>query len=298
MVNATTGSGTAYTYNGYESATDRYVVGVANAHAGDANIPTVLYTHGAGGTRTQFSTLGAWSGLRGWLIDNGWAYIEADGGGTTSWGGPAARASYEDAVASARRIIDIGDIVVLGRSMGGLVAYWLATQSEFASDVVGLIINSRTTDLAYRYATGDATDKAQMQAAYAASDDASFAVNSVGFDPMPFASGVWAGKNVLQMYGTADTTVPAPANHAQAWVDEYGASVEYLGVDVRAGGSHSTTNGSYLQVDAMTAFLSYVNEVKGPPDPPGPLPGIVGGELTALYWVGPGKELFALPIPV
>ncbi|QDH47710.1 minor tail protein [Gordonia phage Mellie] len=257
---ATTSGGTTYTVRSTDAvpAAGSIYWAVADNRIGHPDIPIVVYTHGNGGPPNQFSSYGEWKGLRDWLIDNGWAYVECTGGGATSWGNQASRDAYEAALTYVDGQIDTGKVVVLGRSMLGLVAYWLASQSSvIAPRCVGLIINSGTTDLTYRYSVANTTDKANMRTAYGAADDAEFATNSVGFDPMLFPESVWNGRKVLQMWGTADTTVP-PANHAQAWIAEYGASCGLLLTDVRDGGDHSAGNGSYLQVDAMANFLLLV----------------------------------------
>jgi len=97
-----------------------------------------------------------------------------------------------------------------------------------------------------------------MRTAYGAVDDADFAVKSVGYDPMLWDASVYDGLPVLQLYGTNDTTVE-PGPHAIAWGQKYAAplsNLEWFAFDVREGGDHSSGNGSYLQVDAMTQFLT------------------------------------------
>jgi pimeloyl-ACP methyl ester carboxylesterase len=281
----TTTAGTAYTtFTATPVGGDQTRWAVADAVADDANVPLLVYCHGNSGAYNQFSTTPAWQGLREWIVDNGWAWVESDGGGGTSWGGPAARASYEAAATHVRGILDIGPIVVLGRSMGGLVAYWLYTQSSFAADCVGLIISSGTTDLAHRYAVADSGVKAEMRVAYGAANDGAFATNSIGYDPMLFDLSAWDGTNVLQVIGTADTTVP-PSDNGLAIRALWSGHPAIDRLDVREGGDHSQTNGTYFQVPAMTTFLA---EVSGR----GSAIERVTYDVVNAYLMGPGGELY------
>lgn len=261
----TTPAGTPYTtYTATPAGGDQTLWAVADSHAADLDVPLMVYCHGSGGGYNQFATLSAWSGTRNWLIDNGWAWVESAGGGGTSWANLAARASYQAAVAHVRTQLDVGPIVVLGRSMGGLISYWLATQSAFAADCVGLMVSSGTTDLAYKYNNGG-SDKAIMRAAYGAVDDADFWVKSAGHDPMLFDLAEWNGTNVLQVVGSADTQV-VPANHGLAIRELWAGRPAIDRLDVRDGGDHSTTNGTYLQTAAYTTFLTDVT-AQGEPVP-------------------------------
>lgn len=263
---ATTASGTPYTVNAATApGGDATLWAVATSLLAASNIPLVVYCHGDGGAYNQFAALGAWQGMRDWLIDNGCAWVEAAGGGISTWGNQAARTSYEAAVAYARTQLDIGPIIVLGRSMGGIPAYWLATQSSFAADVVGLIINSGVTDLWLSYQTGAYLGwPAKFRTAYGAADDAEFYANSTGFDPMQFSTALYANLPVMQLWGTADTTVPSSRN-AEPWISAYGPYAESVTTDIRVGGDHSAANGSYLQVDAMAAFIATVASITPPP---------------------------------
>lgn len=226
---------------------------VADAVASTADIPTILYAHGAGGGSNQFETLGAWAGMRNWLIDNGWAWVESQGGGAQPWGNQASRDAYESALTHVSGLLDIGAVVPLGRSMGGLVTYWLATQSTIvAPRAVGFIINSGTTDLAATYARPERVDA--VEAAYGFTGSGGYAAATAGFDPMLFPLSTWDGVKVLQLWGDADDTVPA-VDHAIAIRTRWAGRPTLDAYDIRAGGDHSATNGSYLQVAAMSDFL-------------------------------------------
>lgn len=121
-----TSNGTAYTtYTATPSGAGQILWAKPNTATTD--IPIVLYLHGANGGYNQFTTLSAWSGLRDWLIDNGWGWIEGAGGGAQPWGNAASRAAYRAAFDHVDARLDIGPVVILARSMGGLVGHWLFT---------------------------------------------------------------------------------------------------------------------------------------------------------------------------
>jgi len=123
--------------------------------------------------------------------------------------------------------------------MGGLIAYWLATQSEFASEVVGLLINSGTTDLTLRQSVAADADLVEIDSAYGSTDTASFLANSVGHDPLLLPASLWDEMKVLQVWSTGDTTV-VPAQHGQAWLEEFGNACAYAAASIRSGGYHGT----------------------------------------------------------
>lgn len=242
--------------------------GVADANLNDPDLLTILYTHGAGGGSSQFATLSAWAGFREWLIDNGHAWMESTGGGLQPWGNDASRLAYEATFTKVSTLIDVGEVVILGRSMGGLVAQWLFTQSTvLAARSLGAIINSGTQNLAATYAAGDRTD--ELFAAYGVNNEADYLAAVVGRDPIAFDPALWTGKNIIQLAGTADTTVP-PTSHAYAIREHYQGRPALDLLSVRAGGDHSGSNGSYLEVDAMVGFLAQIVPEVDVPEPPVP----------------------------
>lgn len=266
---AVTASGTVYTVHNITLGGDNPTYwAVADAHAADADIPTLIYTHGNSGSASQFTSFSAWSGLRDWWIDNGGAYVEGLGGGST-FGNQAARDAYEESFAYVQTQIDVGRVAVLGRSMGGIVGYWLASQSPLVAPLCdALIINSGTTDLTVR--SGGYPGAAEFQNWFGINPDGSnFESVMDEFDPMRQPLSDWTGRNVMQLWGSADTTVD-PDVHGKAWIAKYGGSVALLATDERAGGDHTQTNGSYLQTAPMTAFLAEAMSIGdvAPPDEP------------------------------
>lgn len=244
---------------------------VADAHAGDTNIPTVLYAHGAGGAANQFATLSSWKGLRDWLIDNGWAWVEGEGGagtGAQNWGNTAARAAYPAYLDHVSTTLDLGPVVLLGRSMGGLV-----TGNLYAHDTAGRYagwVNNSGVSTAFVGTTSGAKNPAAatgwyftpaMWDAWGVSSVATLqaAMASAGAIPEAWAAAKWAGKKILNCYGDADTTVPWETRGAAALRSAWAGEPAIDRVAVRAGGDHSGANGSYLQVDDMVSFLTEVS---------------------------------------
>lgn len=298
----TTSSGTTYTV--YTSTATGYgtaVYAVADAHKNDTGIPTILYAHGAGGAYNQFATLTAWTGLRDWVIDHGGAWVEGSGGrtetaGQSNWGNSDARAAYVAYLEWAASKIDVGPVVPLGRSMGGVIAPWLYLRSPIAPRCVAMIVNSGVQTLTY--GTRDSTNGAlkptgqyfgqSILDAYGAADYDTFITASSDYDPLNFAPSLWDGKKVLQLVGTADATVPRATRGADPLRAVYAGRLVDDRIDVRESGDHSQANGSYLQVAAMTSFLTDVAFTESDP-PVEAHPFRVAG-----HWLYQGGERYAM----
>lgn len=297
----TTANGTAYTVVTTDLGAPHGVThrAVANAHAGDADIPTVLYAHGSNGASDQFATLSAWAGLRDWLIDAGWAWVEGEGGvgGSQSWANPAARAAYPAYLAHARLTLDIGPVVLLGRSMGGLITAWLYA-NDTTDQYAGWINNSGVSTLFVGNTTSGATtaDAATSRAfapaiwnAWGETTHAAFqtAALAADADPEGWPASVWAGKKILSCYGDADTTVPWDIRGAgplrTIWAGQPAVDLASL----KVGGDHSASNGSYADLAAMTAFLA---DIGGGPAPEPEVRELFHVERSWL--VGPGGSRF------
>ena len=277
----TTTAGTPYTITtttstGYGTC----LLAIANAHANDTNVPTVLYGHGASGSYDQFATLPAWQLMRDWVIDNGCAFIEGAGGltntaGAQHWGATDARMAYGTAYpAWADTLFDRGPTAILVRSMSGVIGPWLYLQSPIASQCVGLIVNSGVQTLTYgelssvvgenvpenksRYDNRPSGQyfSPKIYEAYGASNFAEFATAAHDHDPMNIDPALWNGKKVLQLVGTEDHTVTPQTRGAYPLRALYEGRPAVDLLDVRLGGDHEQANGSYLQVAAMTSFLS------------------------------------------
>lgn len=263
---ATTATGTPFTtYSAAVAGAGTVRWAVADSKASVANLPTIVYCHGAGGGSNQFETLSAWSGLRDWLIDNGWVWIEGTGGGAQPWGNPASQTAYELSFAHVDGLLDLGAVVVLGRSMGGAVGARLYLAGAFASRCVGVIENSGVQDLVWAYDADSGRWTDAFNAAWGVSSRAEFVSAVTGLNPIDGPASAWTGKKVLQLVGDADTTVP-PSTNAYPMRTLYAGRPSLDRLDVRAGGDHSASNGSYLQMLAMTDFLTIVTG--GTPPPP------------------------------
>lgn len=271
-----TASGTAYTTRistatGYGTT----AMTVADAHFGDANIPTVLYCHGASGAYDQFASLSAWQGLRDWLIDNGCAIIEGagevtDAAGLTNWGNDNARLAYPAYVTYWAGTIDIGALCPVGRSMGELAAAWFFTQSAFAGQCVGHINNSGVSTINTPPGSSERTASyfgSSFRPAYGAADNNAAVIASFDHDPVNWSASVWDGKKVLTLWGDADPIVPYATRGAGPLRAVFAGHPALDLTDIRAGGDHTGPNGSYNQVSAMTSFLTLIGFVT-PPAPP------------------------------
>lgn len=276
----TTTDGTPYTVGQY-TLTDHGVVtwGVGDEFASEPNLPAILYTHGSVGPPDQFATSSGWKPLREKMIKNGWCWIEGEGGATTgagNWGNTAARLAYPaclDYVTSG--ILDIEDIVIDARSMGGFVGLWLATQSDIAGDISGIINNSGCSTMLYELADpglpsdsparkdwmscvryfGRPLWEAYSKTSY---DETAIFLADTDFCPENWAPSVWATIKLLNCFGTADHTVPFDSRGAarleQIWTTAGTAPLLYQR-SPRVDGDHSVGNGSYLDVSAQFNFM-------------------------------------------
>lgn len=263
----TTAKGTAYTeFTATPPGGELTLWAVPDSLIGTPGIPIVLYTHGASGGYNQFATSSAWTGLREWLIDNGIAWVEGVGGGPQAWGNLAQRNSYPISLLYVMGIIGgSSSIIILGRSMGGLVAYWLATQSSFASQVVGLILSSAVTNLEEWILPPPIGF--EFRVAYGlAQDGSNYEEKTAGFHPLEFDPALFAGKNILSLVGDADTTVP-PTTNTYPMREHWAGQPAIDRLEVRAGGDHSQGNGTYTMVAPMAAFISDVLGLTPPPKP-------------------------------
>lgn len=243
---------------------------------GETGIPGMcLYTHGAGGGSDEFVSLGAWAGIRNHMIDSGVVTIEGTGGGTQPWAADVSKTAYE---ATWQYGVDLfAPQVTFGlfRSMGGLVGEWLLTKSPVvAPSMAGAMVNSGVQDLMWAYRFDRWT--AAMNAAWGVSSYAEFQVAAQASDPMQFDPSLWDGKKMLQLVGTADPLVPMNENGI-AIRNRYAGHPAVDLLDIRQGGDHSTSNGSYLQTAAMARF---VDEMLG--KEPEPIPtGVIREVISA-----------------
>lgn len=224
----------------------------------------VLYTHGAGGTANQFTdNSGPWPiALREWLVDRGFGWVEGTGGGLQPWGNLASQAAYNELINYVEARYAVTQWVVLGRSMGGVVATRIY-QARRTSDPrwVGLIINSGTQNLIAQYDYQNGARRPEMNTAWSVSDRAAFVAAVNGLNPIDGPPASWTGARVLQMWGTADDVV-VPTTNGEAMRTMYAGRPEIDRVDIRLNGDHSAANGSYKQTSAITAFITDITTPK------------------------------------
>ena len=236
--------------------------GIPESRIGEAGTPMMLYTHGAGGGPNDFEAIAAWQGIRDYLLDNGIGWIEGSGGGSQPWANDATKAAYEATWQYGADLFQPSVTFGMFRSMGGLVGQWLLTQSEVVAPYMqGAMINSGVQDLMWAYQWGRWTDA--MNAAWGVSSYAEFQIAAQASDPMQFDPSVWAGTQVMQLVGTADSLVPAEDNGLAIRARYSGQPAIDL-LDNRQGGDHSQSNGSYLQTAAMAAMVNLIVGITPP----------------------------------
>ncbi|AYQ99938.1 esterase [Arthrobacter phage Mendel] len=289
---AVTAAGTGYSRTVYTTSAGE--TGVKWVPDGvQAGAPLLMYCHGNPGivqdSADQEFQYTAFTEIREWCLDRGWVMGEAHAGGS-SWGNDTARngyrALYNDLAA---QIGGIGPIVIIGRSMGGLVGAYLATLDPvIAPKTLGFMCLSGTLDLAYRYSIATGDNKTLIEAAYGgANTQAAFNAASAGHDPMLFPAGTWTGRNAIQQYATGDVVVDDVPN-ALAWLDKYGPELAIKMVQETAGGDHNSSTDNPAQRDAS---LSFLGTIWTPPAPPAPT---VAYLVHEMYYVGTGGTLYTM----
>lgn len=256
-----TAQGTTYTQTDFTPpGGELSLYGIADNRIDAANVPTILYCHGATGAYNQF-TESRWDKFRDAIIDAGWAWIESTGYSGTNWGNPQSIAGYKAAYNhAAANFINVGTLVVLGRSMGGLSGSYLALKDpDIAPLVDGLIINSGVQDL-YQMTFGPngATDGTQtaVKAAYGlAADLSDFDAKTSAYDPMKFDAALYAGKKVFWTVGDKDAVV-VPSLQGIKQRNRVAHNPAYSILDVLVDGGHgSGATGTYDRVTQMMSFL-------------------------------------------
>lgn len=252
----TTPSGTAYTVAERTGAGGNMRWYVADDIRGDLDVPLLLFAHGNGGSYVSLDTTASGE-VRDWLVDNGWAVFEADAGGSSNFGNDAAQAAYVEGLAWVESEIDVGVIAALGVSMGGVIAYWLASLAPFAARVNHLVIQQGVSDLTYRY-TATTSGTQVLGYAYGLGwstvvDLPAWEAATVGHEPMDTDPSAWVGKTVLQLWDDADATV-AWGNHGQAWVTKYGSAATVVVVGT-SGFGHTFHSGHRTPTYTFLAAL-------------------------------------------
>lgn len=206
----------------------------------------------------------------------GWAFATCAFHGD-SYGSPAALADLAALIAEARRVANIGPVVLWGNSMGGMLALNAVTTGTLIP--AGVYLTDSVVDLRQRYDNGRA---ATIQAAYGiASDGPDYAAKTAGYDPALRAAGDFLPAT-LRFRDVGST------NDTQVDLDAHGYLLEAkLGserVNVRdIGDTGHNTAGRFIPSD-FTEFLTSVLT----PDATAPtapvLTGTPGDTTVGLSW--------------
>jgi pimeloyl-ACP methyl ester carboxylesterase len=260
---------------------------IADDAIGNSRIPTVIYAHGANGGVGSFAGGTGVAPLREWLMDRRWCVIEGEGGpfdtsGTSfnHWGNSVNRAAYRAYLDYVAGVLDIGPLVAIGSSMGGLVTKWLATRSDIANDIkglvslagVGTIFNGNLDTVATDSPINIRQQSARyfnnptkgLAAAYGASTYGELVDLAADHAPENWSPDVWAGRSILELYGTADIAVPwAPRGSALLRTIREGKPLldlaeEHIGLD------HALAEGTGMRLDPVTRFLTDVTTTPPP----------------------------------
>lgn len=291
----TTPNGTVYTTTTFTNALgEQSLFAVADAVRNNPNLRSVGWAHGAAGTYNQLMTLSALNAFRDRCLDAGIVVWEGLGGGSQPWGNQRSQDSYDATFDHVDSVLDIGQVVVIGRSMGGVVMVRMYLDRR-GSDLrfKGVVVNSGVQDLDWAYDWDGGRWTAAFNSAWGVTSKAGFQAASVGMNPVDGPASRWDGANVLQMWGDADPLVPAQYN-ASVMRAMYAGHPAINQYDINPNGDHSTTNGSYKRVDEMMNFIDLVTGVTPPPEP-GALPSfkVIRRYLMLLD----GKSHLVRPIP-
>lgn len=229
-----------------------------------APVPAVLFCHGSGtGDRSRsFTDATAFRALRNGLLDSGVMVIEGHVGGD-HWGNARGTSAYEALVFDAAARNPIAGLLIYGRSMGGTVASWLATQpeSKVKPYVCGLYLNSAVQNLYWwSFQKNGAGQPGGPAAAYGIKDQTSvteFRTKTAGRDPLTFDPATFAGMPVLWIAGTADETVDVVFN-STAQRDRVYKRTPHHAFLVYAGEDHSSgSSGTFGHTPEELAFIDY-----------------------------------------
>lgn len=226
-----TASGTSYTvYTATIPGLGRCRWIIADNAVGRADVPALLYAHGANGGVGSFSGGSSWTLLRDWWMDIGGVVIEGEGGAPDAsgvtfnhWGNQMNRDAYMAYFGHVAAIVDIGIVVPVGSSMGGLITKWLATRSPIAYRCPGLLsfagvgtlfvgdydtVPGNTPTNITQQSARYFTSTTGIAAAYGASSYDQLVTLAADHAPENWTPNVWAGKRILEMYADNDIAVP------------------------------------------------------------------------------------------
>lgn len=177
-------------------------------------MPVVVFFHQATtGTRNSPMTESRWANLRRALSAAGYALVSADDLGDR-WGNPASVSNYAALVSWLKARVWIGDVFLLGASMGGLPMFNTISHGTIANVRAAVGLSPVCNLIPMR---ANATFTAAIDAAWGSSSEATLITNSAGYNPTARAGSDYAGLPYMFNLGSADATVPSAA-HANVMV--------------------------------------------------------------------------------
>ena len=240
----------------------------ATVEASGAPASAVLYCHGSGaGDRSRaFSDASYFDNLKNALLDGGFMLVEGHVGGD-HWGNQRGIDAYVALLQGAAAIHPINGVIPFGRSMGGTVASYLATQNTPIKPYVsGLYLQAGLQSLywwCFKKGEAGTGTPGGPAAAYGITNQTSlpeFLTKTAGYDPLTFAPASFAGLPVLWVHGTEDTTVSMKDNSAAQRARVYPNLASGILHPV-AGGDHST--GAAGVFGQTAAEMSFFNRCRG-----------------------------------
>lgn len=209
-----------------------------------SGVKVCMFFHGSGGddylshissfSGTQFAARDTVLGL----MADGWTVISSTGGPITDhWGNPNSWSATQAALAWLKSIVNVGTLVVVGQSMGGLSSLRAAAFYDGVSKWYGI---APCTNLDWLYLNQPAFT-ASMNTAYGSSDHATFLTASAGCDPMTFAVTEFDGLEMRAAASYSDVTVDR-VNNTDALVTRLGAHPASFTVLTSTGGHSDPSN--------------------------------------------------------
>ena len=267
MTSHVTPGGTTWTTRSQPLGEHGDVRWLVSDHSATARrVPTVLFLHGAGHEEDHFEQATLWAPLRHRLMDEGWAVVEGRGGrapaARANWGNLAAQRAYSAYLGHVAGVLDVGPVVVIGRSMGGIAASNIYLNDPVVSSLArGLMLHQAACNLGALAAVpaggvgGSRTGQfwPGLWHAWGTNDAQSFLRAAGPYDPMLWDPEVWRGKTVWVGVATGDRTVP-PEDHGLALRRRWAGQPRIDRVSTRIGGNH-TYEGLFGAVDLTMSFL-------------------------------------------
>jgi pimeloyl-ACP methyl ester carboxylesterase len=217
------------------------------------SVPVVMAGHGFGDDAGTWLDKSATSPMRDALLEAGYVvvspYHEAE------FGNADGQSRIERARDYIGRVWGVSGTVLLGFSMGGGISA-VALHQQTLSDVRGAFLTAPLLDWSEVYPTihDDFTYRASaaLFAAYGATDQEQFLVNSAAYDPMRQPATAYAGIRALVRSSPEDTAIDRNTN-AVRWitlVQDQAAQV----YDSQATGEHGSAS-HFGNTDELIAFF-------------------------------------------